>query len=269
MSSGGLDPEWFKNLQAQDEAIKNSMQRAADVYEGVVQNLTQVEAFKRQIGLYAAQQQALQNTPWPPEFSVQPEVIRSAIETAADILKSPEFQTNLQEALETGAIAAQRFGTEGLIAAHELARQRLVAGPGLEQAVSRIQSGQADELLSEAAELAARPEVRETIENADREELLRRAETTDVAELDLEAAAHIEEVGEYARLSKEEVLKIYDRVFPLWLLIGAAIAAAQVTAHATVGPMPSLTTLMAAYSGLTYLLLFLGMQLRAQDDEDK
>ena len=271
MFPGGLNPEWFKNIHAQAEVVKNIAQRAGPVYEGVVQNLMRDEAFKRQMGHYAALQQALQNTPRLPEFLLQPRVV-SSFENAVGLLNAPEFQRSLKEALQTSEMAAQRLGTDGLIAAHQLAAQLGAEGPGLVQAVSRIQSGQADELLSESAALAARPEVRETIENADKDEILQLAEerggqvTTDGADPYLEAGLHAaEEAGEDSRASKEQLLELYDRVSKLWLLFGAAIAAALVATSPTL----DLTTLLVAFTGLTYLLQLLEKQLRVCDDEDR
>ncbi|MDQ3968416.1 MAG: hypothetical protein M3275_08490 [Thermoproteota archaeon] len=260
----------FKNLQAQAQEVKNIAQRAGPVFEGVVQNLMRDEGFKRQMGYYAAVQQALQHIPRLPEFSLQPGLI-SSIQNAVVLLYSPEFQRSLKEALQASEMAAQRFGTEGLIAAQLLAAQRLAAGSGLEQAAERIRSGQADEMLNEAAALAARPEVRKTIESADKDEILRLAEegrgqeTTHVVELDIETGSHTEEAGGGPRASKEKCLELYDIASRLWLLFGTVIAAGLVAANPTL----SLPTLNAAYSGLSCFLQLLEKQLRAQDDEDK
>ena len=90
MGAGGLDPKWFKGMQT--EILKNLAQRhnwpAYGGDEGILQNLMRNETVKRQMEHYAALQQALQDIPRPPEFSLQPGVI-SSIQNAAVLLNSP------------------------------------------------------------------------------------------------------------------------------------------------------------------------------------
>ncbi len=177
MVAGGLNPEWFKGMQT--EILKNLAQRhnwpAYGGDEGVLQNLMRNETVKRQMEHYAALQQALQDIPRPPEYSLPPGII-SSIQNAAGLLYSPEFQARLQEALQASEMAEQRFGSDGLTAAQQIAAHRLAAGPGLERGAERILNGYGDEILDEATAIASSPEARQTIERADKDALIELAQ---------------------------------------------------------------------------------------------
>lgn len=253
-------------MQERGEVWRDVAQRALPVYESVMQNLVQSGALRRQEEHYAALQQALQNIP-----PISPEVMRSW-QAATETLNSPRFLDRLERARQVGEIAAQRFGPDGVAAAQQLAAQRLVAGPDLEQAAERIRGGEVNDLLNEAADLAASPEVRETIEQAEKDEILRFAEEwtdreapTDAGEPDLEAGPHTEEAGEYSQSSKEKLLELFDKTLKLWLVIGVAGAAALVVAN----PVLSLPNLVAMHNGLLCLLQLLERQIASWSDKDE
>lgn len=269
----GLDPEFIRSMQERAAVFQDIAQRNWPMYESAMQKLVQSGALQREAGHYAALQQMLQNI-----SPISPEVMQ-AWQATTEMLNSPGFVERLARARQVGEIAAQRFGADGLAAAQQLAWQRLAAGPGLEQAAERIQNGHAAELLSEAASLAASPEVRETIEKTDKDEILRLAEEWRnqeagpiAGEPDIEAGAQSEVLEDY--ITKEELLELIDAVLELVNVIGAALAAmtigpALAATDITLNPPPNVATLMAAHTGLVCLLLISKNRVASWDDEDK
>lgn len=95
-----------------------------------------------------------------------------AILEAAKYCDSEAFLTQRDAILQAAQMAQQRLGPESLAAVGRVAARRSAADGSQERAAERIRAGQATELLEEATQLAASPEIRETIELADPKALL-------------------------------------------------------------------------------------------------
>jgi hypothetical protein len=158
-----------------------------------------------------------------------------------------------------------------LAASQRIAARRSSESPAdLERAAERIRGGRADEVLEEAAELAASPEVRQEIERADKGAILQLAEEREnqvsaspgepAVESETDAGA---ETG-YPELSKEDLLELHDVALSLLLILGAALSAALLAST----PLVSLTALVAAVNALMLLLQWSERKVAAWDDED-
>lgn len=101
------------------------------------------------------------------------EATRKQLEEVARYLNSREFRSQRDAILQTNQLAQQRFGSEGLAAAGRVSARRTATDGSQQRGAERIRSGQAFSIIEEASELAASPEIRETIERADPEAVLR------------------------------------------------------------------------------------------------
>lgn len=169
---------------------------------------------------------------------------------AARHFDSHEFQAQRDAILQANQIVRQRLGSEGLAAAQRIATRHTVAYRSQEQAAERIKSGEATVLLREATRLAASPEVRETIENADPEAILwlDQEEGSEEFAAEPEAGVERETVGEeYPEFTKEELLEMHTQaLMVLWPLEVALVVLALTPATSSVG-----APLTLAVGGLT------------------
>jgi hypothetical protein len=126
---------------------------------------------------------------------------RKVISEAARFFDSDYFRSQSAALVRAVGLARTRLGPEGLATAGRVAGRRASESPGAGQAAARIEGGEAETLLEEAAELATSPEVRELIERADVEALVR---------LDEQQAAEAE-AGDFEPRAAEA-----DRLAELW-----------------------------------------------------
>lgn len=173
----------------------------------------------------------------------------------ARYFESREFQAQRDTILQANQMVRQRLGSEGLAAAQRIATRRTAADRSQEQAAERIKSGEATLLLQEATRLAASPEVRETIESADPETILRldREERSEEFAAEPEASVERETVGEeYAEFTKEELLEMHAQaLMVLWPLEVALVMLALNPATSPLG-----TPLALAVGGLTVFVVW-------------
>jgi hypothetical protein len=94
-------------------------------------------------------------------------VTRKAISGAARVFDSDYFRSQSGALARSLSLAGTRLDPEGLASAGRVAGCRASESPGAGEAAERIEAGDAEALLQEAAELAASPEVRVHDERAD------------------------------------------------------------------------------------------------------
>ncbi len=171
------------------------------------------------------------------------EATRKQLEQAARYFNSKEFQSQREAILQSSQLARERFGSEGLAAAGRISARRTATDGSQQRGAERVRAGQAASIIEEAAELAASPQVRETIEHADPETVLQLDEeervegsTPDagvVVDPDI-AGTNLTE-SEYQLYTKEELLEMHTQaLIILWTLEAAFAPLAVVPATAPV-----------------------------------
>jgi hypothetical protein len=151
---------------------------------------------------------------------------RERLLEAVRYVNSEEFRARRDATMEAARAARQHLGVEGLAAAQRIAARRTATDGSQDQAVERIRTGQAAELLEEATRLATSPEVRETIENTDPEALKRLDEEQSGVEANAmtETTAEPRTAGpgipdEYQGYTREDWLRMHDdALIALWTL---------------------------------------------------
>jgi len=147
-----------------------------------------------------------------------------AIFESARYFGSTEFQYQRDAVLLVTRAARQHLGPQRLASAERIAVQRTAVNGSQARAAERIRAGEGPTLLKEAAELAASPEVRETIERADPETLARLDEEQWSGAPDLMAwdttTERVAYGDEYPELTKEDLLKMCDRAQLILLPLG-------------------------------------------------
>jgi hypothetical protein len=138
-----------------------------------------------------------------------------AILEAARYFGSREFQDQSDAVLQATRVARQRLGPQRLASAERIAAQRTAVNGSQTSAAERIRAGEGPTLLKEAAELAASPEVRETIERADPETLARLDEEQPFEAPDLlswdTTTERVVYGDAYPEFTKEDLLEMCDR----------------------------------------------------------
>lgn len=158
-------------------------------------------------------------------------------------------------------LARTRLGPEGLATAGRVAGRRASEGDGADEAAERIEAGNAEALLEEAAELAASPELRDLIERADLEVLVRLDEQQTAeaeAEGDEPRAERTAEADRLAELwdrrpTKQQLRNVLDGGLLVLVPLETGLAAAQ---------------LAVAYLVLTAIITTARMVLAVMDDEE-
>jgi hypothetical protein len=157
---------------------------------------------------------------------------QKALVEAARYFNSPEFQAQRDAVLQAARAARQYLGPEGLAAAGRIASRRSSSSESQEPTAERVREGQAATILEEATKLAAKPEVRETIQAVDSEALLRLDEEQRAQEGASESEGVLESGpveledyrGELTELSKEDLIKVHDQALLLLLPLQAVLA---------------------------------------------
>jgi hypothetical protein len=156
---GGLDPEQLRRRQEQ-------VQMAQRYYQPILERLSRDESLRRTLQksarIHAERERALRGIDW--------QAIQRSLETATRALRSLGFRSYMASIRRASEVAENKLGADGLAASQRIAARKWAESPAdLERAAERIGSGRADEVLEEAAELVASPEVREGIERADKD----------------------------------------------------------------------------------------------------
>jgi len=261
----GVDPNQFRHIQEQIEQAQNPMLYYRPIRPDLMRDIEAQRQLQDASWIYMDIAQALRPIPSLP----QPDVMQ-ALKDATEVLDSLDFQNSYLERLnQTSAAVESRFGPDGLAAAQRVAARRAESPEALRRAEARIKNGQARELLTEAVELATSPEVRETIELADKDTILRLeqevSEEAPAAEPAYEAEMGTEELTEYP-VSKEELLELHDVAIQILFILGVALAAVVVVSNPVA---PNFVALVAAINGLTLFLSLSERLIRAWEDEDE
>lgn len=257
---GGLDPEHLRRLQEQARIAQH-------YYQPILERLSRDRGLQRALQessrIYAERVRMLRGIDW--------QDVQRSLEVATRALRSPGFRDYMESVRRASEVAESRLGPDGLAASQRIASRKSAESTAeLEQVAERIRSGQADEVLEEAAELAASPEVREEIERADKGAILRRAqeqENNDPNSLHgpiLEPEAVADADVEYPTLTKKELLELHDVALRLLFVLGAALSAALLAST----PLVSLPALITAVNALMLLLQWSERQINAWEDED-
>lgn len=241
-----MDPQQRKRLERETKILRNLEKQL-----GPIRKMVSNPAFRQAMEasrIVAERDRALAQIP---DMTTQ----RALIE-AAKFFDSTAFRAQRDTLLQVQQVAQQRLGTEGLAAAQRIATRHSGSEEDYEQVIERMRSGEAVELLNEATRLASSQEVRETIESADKEALVRldeeeaaeqgkvSANSTDfITELELYEDKHPE-------ISKEQLLEMHHQALRLFLVLNAAVAAALVV----VNPALSLPAILNVVTSLTLLL---------------
>jgi len=195
-----------------------------------------------------------------PDASTQ----RALLESAR-YFSSREFESQRDAIFQANQIARQYLGSQGLAAAMRIAARDAAAAGSQERAAERIRSGQVTRLLEEASELAASPEVRELIERADLEALVRLDE-----EEQSEALAPETEVAggpevyedEYLEGTKEDLLERYERALLVLLPLQVALAIQA----ASPGAPPVFSSLSDTVECLIVVVVWLELMISRSED---
>lgn len=165
------------------------------------------------------------------------EAVRGNFLEAARYFNSKEFQSHRDAMLQASQVAQQRLGVQGLAAAGRIAARSIAVNRTQEQAVERIQAGHAAELLGEATHLASNPAVRETVERADPDALVRLDEQQhgEVApEPEIPDESGLIESGpyhanEFPEFTKEDLLEMHAKALLVLWPLEAALATLLLT----------------------------------------
>lgn len=193
-----------------------------------------------------------------------------ALSEAVRYFQSPAFQSQRNAIIQATELAEQRLGPAGLAAAERIATRRTVTDESQEQVADRIEAGQVAELLETAAELAASPEIQETIEQADLEALVQLDEdqTAERVTSESEASTGSDSVDysaysiEYYEFTKEELLEMHQEALLLLLPLEAALAWLTVSNPGS----PVFATLLVVVGGLIAFVLFSQAVISRWDD---
>jgi hypothetical protein len=147
---------------------------------------------------------------------------------AAQYFGSREFQDQRDAVFQAIRAARRRLGPHRLASAQRIAVQRTAVNGSQARAAERIKAGEGPTLLKEATELAASPEIRETIARAYPETLARLDEEQQFKAPDLlswdTTTKRVVYEDEYPDLTKEDLLKMCDRARLVLLPLGGAFA---------------------------------------------
>lgn len=187
-----------------------------------------------------------------------------AVAEAAQYFDSGAFLRQRDSVLQAAQLAQQRLGTEGLAAAWRVAARHSTKSEYQERATELIRAGQTTELLEEATQLAASPEVRETIELADTEALLRLDEEQQAEDPAAEPGAAEPEVyeDEFPEFTKEQLIELHDQaLLHLWPLQVTFVVLTLTTPGA-----PILATLGYTVTGLLALVSWSKIMISRWED---
>lgn len=213
-SPGSINPEQWRMLREHAKRIKQLEEYYRPVFETFAQRESERRAIQNAVRIQAQHQKTFQ--------AIQAPAIRRSLEAVARTVNSPNFQHQLETVRRTMERARNRLGPEGLGAAEYIAPSYFESSPdfdvGAERALEKIRDGKAEEVLREAAALAASPEALEAIEQADKAVLLGAAEeqaSEDTEQPDdpfglggVRAGIDVETVIANVRLSEEELQAI-------------------------------------------------------------
>lgn len=243
MFPGGLDPEQIKRLQELAKTGRDLERYHRSAHEGLLRD----EEFMRQARESAERQaERLRATggfpPTPP-----PGLMRS-LQAAREMLASPGFQSRAEEARRALELANTRLGAEGFEAAQRIAARYLAANRGTVEArytraTEKIREGRADEILEEAVATASSPEVKQAVEQVDRNALLEMQEEpqeeqgSETAEVEIRAGVDVETVmAMNGWFTDEELDALLGGAGPLIRLLQIIVAALQL-AHDPTGKL--------------------------------
>ena len=147
-----------------------------------------------------------------------------AVLEATRYLNSEEFRAQRAAILQANEVAQQRLGTQGLAAAERIAALRTAADGSQQRAAELIRSGQGTRILEEASDLAASPQVRETLKRADYEALVRLDEEQPEVPAQETEGEPAEYEDELLEVPKEVLLARYRRALLVLLPLHAALA---------------------------------------------
>lgn len=261
---GGIDPAQWRVLQEHAQRAKQLEEYYRPVFENLAQSESTRRAIENAVRIQAQHNRALQTMPSP--------AVRRSLETVARTLNSPQFRSQFETIRRTVERAQSRLGDDGLGAAEYIAPSYLESSPdfeaGVERAVGKIRDGNAEEVLSEAAALAASPAVLEAVEQADKDILLGAAEQQASEAIEqrnelfgaegVRAGIDVETVIASVHLSEEErqAMIYYAQQLVRFLLIVASLVAVGSSSALGVGQV------LIALGGVAALL---GMIGAAQD----
>lgn len=247
-------PEDFKHLQERVREAEK-MRPNPELMESLNQQTRMVQQWLSDPQVLRAHEETAQMLAQRGSVLAQmpDETAQKRLLEAGRYFNSREFQFQREAILQANQMVRQRLGSEGLAAAQRIATRHTAAYRSQEQAVERIKSGEATALLQEATQLAASPEVRETIERADLEGILRleREERSEELAAEPVASAERETVGEeYPEFTKEELLEMHAQA----LMVLYPLEAALVVVALTPATSPIGTPLALAVGGLTVFI---------------
>lgn len=197
---------------------------------------------------------------------------RKALSEAARYFGSDAFRSQREAVERAVGLARARLGPEGLATAGRVAGRRASDGSGSRRAAERIEAGEAEALLEEAAELATSPEVRGLIERADLEALVRLDEQQAEAKNEggEQRATETIETDRLAELwdrrpTTQQLLNLLDGGLLVLIPLEAALAAA-----AQLNPASDLAVKLAvAVLTLTALVTWARIMVSLLDEEEE
>jgi|SRR5829696_1804859 len=190
---------------------------------------------------------------------------QGALLESARYFSSRKFESQRDAVLQANQIARQKLGPQGLAAAMRIAARDVAAAGRLERAVERIRGGQVTRLLEEASELAASPEVRELLERADLEALVRldEEEQSEVSAPETEVAGMPEVYeDEYLEDTKEALQERYERALLVLLTLKVALGIQL----ATPGAQPVVSSLSDTVDCLIAVVTLLQLMIIRSKD---
>lgn len=179
-------------------------------------------------------------------------VSQRALSSASQALNSAAYRAYTAQLQRTNELIANRFSEQILSGVSRAVLSQLRSPDIYQPALERIRRGEADQLLREATELATSPEIQETIERADEQDLesfIRETETHTQAdgeqtfELDIDAA-DIQATG----LSEEDIKRLRNQILLRLRVLLVAFTAGMLFGNVALAPI------VTALGGLIALL---------------
>lgn len=253
----GIDSDQLRRLQEQAENVRRMEARDRAALNKALGGPSTRRAIRDAMRVYAEREAA-----WR---AVGASAVEHSLRSVMRTLNSPGFRAQMEGVIRAAQAAQNRLGADGILAAQYAAPSGIVTRPsfrsGYEGATGRIGEGRADEVLEEAAELAASPEILETVENADKEKLVEAAgeraaqEDVPLQRGAVRAGIDVESVIAAAEWTDAELEAMW--YYAQQVLRVLVVAASVVYVGAGAGSAPGLDDILTALGGAGAVLSFI------------
>lgn len=260
------DFEYYARLAREAERyrpppeVEEGLRRQAEITRGVANDPAIRAAYENAAQIVAQRRDWVRTLP---DAATQ-----KAISEAARFFDSDYFRSQNAALARAVGLARTRLGLEGLATAGRVAGRRASESPGAGQAAARIEAGEAETLLEEAAELATSTEVHELIERADVEAFIRLDEQQAAGDVELQTVRGDEDDHLAAlwdrRPNKRQLRDLLDGGLLVLIPLEAALAAA-----AQLNPSSDLAVQLAvAILVLTAVVTWARLMLSLMDEAE-